>query len=222
MKQQDKLPSIFSFFGPPGSGKGTLAQKLFQKYKFQVLSTGNLCREHVTKGTVLGKKLDQYLKQGLLIPDDIVTDMVIDWLVTSAQPETPIILDGFPRTQGQAKQFLDFLRNFSKQYCFRVILIELPEDEIIWRLSKRLLCSNKKCQAPFAEIDKLTHCKFCDSVLIKRDDDREDVVRERLKSYPIYRDALFAYYKEIGQSIEILDIRNMNADQVFDRFVQQI
>lgn len=219
MKQQGITRTIFSFFGPPGSGKGTLAQKLVQNLGFQVLSTGNLCREHVAKGTEFGKMLDQYLKQGLLIPDGLITDMVIDWLAKNQDRENPIILDGFPRTQGQARQFLNFLNNSSVFYRFRVVFIEIPDDEIIRRLSNRLVCSNKNCQSPFTLSDNLQHCRYCNTLLTRRDDDHEDVVRERLKQYPAYRDALLDFYESVGQLVETLEINGLNTDQVYEHFI---
>ena len=110
MMQQQVTRTIYSFFGPPGSGKGTLAQKLVSRNNFQMLSTGNLCRQHVAQETAFGKMLDGYVKQGHLIPDALVTDMVIDWITTQSDKESPIILDGFPRTKGQAELFLAFVK----------------------------------------------------------------------------------------------------------------
>ena len=222
MKQHDMTKTIFSFFGPPGSGKGTLAQKLVLKLSFQVLSTGNLCREHVDKGTDFGRMLDQYLKKGQLIPDELVTDMVVDWLALHENRLDPVILDGFPRTQGQAKRFFDFLAKSPKPYDFRVIFIEISEEEIVKRLSCRFVCSNKNCQTSFTESDNLTYCKQCQSVLIRRDDDREDVVRERLKYYPTYRNALLDFYKNYGQKVEALDVKGLNPDQVYEHFVTML
>jgi len=98
---------IFSFFGPPGSGKGTLAERLSKELKFEVLSTGNLCRKHVSLQTDLGKQLDTYLKKGQLIPDDLITQLVKEWLEPKIQHQASIILDGYPRTKGQALKFLD-------------------------------------------------------------------------------------------------------------------
>lgn len=219
MKQHDMTKTIFSFFGPPGSGKGTLAQKLVQRLNFQVLSTGNLCREHVSNGTEFGKMLDQYLKNGQLIPDALITDMVIDWLVLHEKRIDPVILDGFPRTQGQAKQFFDFLKKTPEAYHFRVVFIEIPDDEIVKRLSSRFVCSNKNCQTSFSESDNLTYCKLCNSSLVRRDDDKEDVVRERLKQYPAYRNALLDFYKSQEQLIEELDIKGLTPDQVYDHFI---
>jgi adenylate kinase len=217
MKQGTASKMIFSFFGPPGSGKGTLAQKLVQHNHFMMLSTGNLCREHIARGTFLGQTLDQYIKKGHLVPDDLIVDMVIDWLVTQDDRSNPVVLDGFPRTSGQADKFCAFLQKHPR-YVFRVVLIELSENDIVERLSHRLVCSNKKCQIPFTKCAKLTSCNLCGSALVKRDDDCELVARERLKVYPAYRDTLLEFYKNIEQKIEELSISGLTPDMVYDRF----
>jgi adenylate kinase len=211
--------TIFSFFGPPGSGKGTLAQKLVERGGFQVLSTGNLCRKHMSNATELGKKIRQYVDLGHLIPDDLISDMVIDWLQTQQNSEAPVVLDGFPRTQGQATHFLDFLKKQAPRYTFRVIVIEIPEEEIVSRLSRRLVCGNKNCQTPASSKSSLSNCQLCGALLIKRDDDREEVIRERLALYPAYRDALLNYYHRVGQLVEQLVITGLSPEVVYDRFM---
>src|SRR5271170_593774 len=106
-QKNDAKKIIFSFFGAPGSGKGTLAERAARDLKFEVLSTGNLCRKHISQQTELGKKLDLYVKKGQLIPDELITLMVKEWLELAIQREVPIILDGYPRTKGQAAHFLE-------------------------------------------------------------------------------------------------------------------
>jgi adenylate kinase len=211
--------TIYSFFGPPGSGKGTLAQKLVERRGFQVLSTGNLCRKHMSGATELGKKIRQYVDLGHLIPDDLISDMVIDWLQNQQNSNASVILDGFPRTQGQATHFLDFLKKQALHYTFRVIVIEIPEEEIVSRLSRRLVCGNKNCQAPVSTKLSLSNCQLCNGPLIKREDDNEDIVRERLALYPAYRDALLNYYHRVGQPVEQLVINGLSPEMVYERFV---
>jgi adenylate kinase len=220
MNHHDAPQIVFSFFGPPGSGKGTLAQKLVENYGYIMLSTGNLCREHVAKGTQLGKQFDHYLKQGQLIPDDIITTMVIEWLEGQGGFNTPIILDGFPRTKGQAHLLCAFFESKQSKYVFRVIFFESTDDVIIKRLLGRRVCSNKKCQVPVSSTEKSTSCKFCGGLLERRDDDKEDVVRARLALYPQHRDALLVFYKNIGQQIEKLDTSISDKNSVFERFLQ--
>lgn len=218
MMEQPVTRTIYSFFGPPGSGKGTLAQKLVTANNFQMLSTGNLCRQHVAQGTAFGKMLDGYIKQGHLIPDALVTDMVIDWVTHQAAPDRPIILDGFPRTKGQAELFLAFVKQ-NAALRFLVVSFQVPDDEIVQRLSQRVVCSNKACQVPFTAADGLSACKFCHSALTKRDDDQEHVIRERLAQFPLYAHGLLEYYQAVEQAILVLDIAGLSPEAVYAHFL---
>lgn len=210
--------TIFSFFGPPGSGKGTLAAEVVRELGFDFLSTGNLCRKHVSEKTELGNRLDDYLKQGVLIPDELVTEMVTGWLKEITVKSNPVILDGFPRTQGQGLGLLSFIKKTLTDYNFRVFYIILDDNEVIKRLSSRKVCGDKACQSVYSgDFDQNT-CTKCESVLIKRADDDEEVIRARLKSYPAYRDSLLSFYKDAGVLVEKLDVTGMSKKQVFSTF----
>ncbi len=223
MNEQQGKKQIYSFFGPPGSGKGTLAQRLVHEDGFIMLSTGNLCRQHVATGTEFGKMLNEYLKQGHLIPDALVTEMVVDWLEhLPAQQNTPIILDGFPRTQGQAELFINHLAKLSSSYEFTVVSFDVSDDEIVERLSRRVVCSKKECQGTFRESQGYKVCPQCSSTLVKRDDDREEIVRERLAQFPQYRDALLNFYKSSNQSVLYLDTSGLSAEELFFVFKKNI
>lgn len=221
MKQQVNK-TILSFFGPPGSGKGTLAERLEKEHGFKVLSTGNLCRGHIAAQSEIGKSLSKYLDRGTLIPDSLMVDMVIDWLEKSIQEGHPIILDGFPRTRDQVIMFNDYLKKSLPDYCFRVILIYLPDEEIVKRISSRLVCENKSCQAVYSQDQDVKLCSKCHGNLIKRNDDREEVVRQRLSFYPEYRDDLLSYYKSSGQVVERLDVFGLSKDQVYSTFLASL
>lgn len=222
-EQQQGKKHIYSFFGPPGSGKGTLGQRLVHENGFIMLSTGNLCRQHVSMGTEFGLMLNEYLKQGHLIPDALVTEMVIDWLSgLSSQQNVNVILDGFPRTEGQANLFIDFLIQNKNLYTFKVVSFDLSEDAIVERLSKRVVCSKKECQGTFREIPGLTECPLCSSLLIKRDDDREEVVRERLAIFPQYKKALIDFYKRKNQFVEYIDVLGMSQDELYNYFFEKV
>lgn len=218
MKKQLVTRTIYSFFGPPGSGKGTLAQKLVTSDNYQMLSTGNLCRQHVGQGTAFGKMLGEYIQQGHLIPDALVTDMVIDWITHQATGETPIILDGFPRTKGQAELFHAFIQQATGMH-FAVVTFDVSDDEIVRRLSQRVVCSNKACQASFTTSDNMSVCKFCNSDLTTREDDKEHVIRERLRQYPLYAVALLEYYQQVTQHVIVLEIAGLSPEAVYQQFL---
>lgn len=221
MQQVNKV--IFSFFGPPGSGKGTLAERLARELSFEVLSTGNLCRKNIADQTEIGKSLSLYLDKGHLIPDELITDMVGIWLKDAIKKNHPIILDGFPRTKGQIKLFLNFLKEIPGS-CFRVMHIKLSEGEIIKRLSLRLVCENKDCQAVYNSmlIGQQTVCEACGSLLVKRRDDDQEVVKERLRQYPAYAHELLTFYRSVGQHVEEIDVVDMTPEQVYNTFLSMI
>ena len=222
MTKKDLSKTIFSFFGPPGCGKGTLSERSVEELDFEMLSTGNLCRQHISQKTELGKMLNRFIEKGDLVPDELITDMVKDWLKSQAVQHKPIILDGYPRTKRQAELFYSVLKSEFPEYKFRVILINLPEDTIVERLSGRLVCDNKECQHIY-NLSMLTdknvkECLKCGGKLIRRDDDKEEVVHARLKNYADYSSDILDYYKDVGQEIEELNIDDLSVDEVFEKF----
>ncbi len=216
---------VFSFLGAPGSGKGTLAGLCSKELGFEVLSTGDLCRDHVKLNTELGKKLKVILDAGQLVPDDLMGEMVKDWTLKKTDLKKPIIFDGFPRTVGQVKFLVNFLKSDELGLKFKVVALRILDSTIINRLGSRIICSNKSCQAIYSSLTgsslrpkKEGTCDTCDSTLIKRDDDKEEVIKERLKVYNSHEGELLDYYKSIGQSIEFLDIEGLSPQEIFEKF----
>jgi len=222
MNQTDSRIVIYSFLGPPGSGKGTLARYCGEKLGFKTLSTGDLCRRHVARKTRLGEKIRDCLADGHLIPDELITGMVKDWLATTEDLNgSSIILDGYPRTQKQAEDFLHFLEKDRPEVRFVVVSFEIPFQEVIDRLEKRLVCQNKSCQAIYSAAVppvKENICDKCGEALARRADDKSTVVRERLKGYPAHRDALLQFYRSTDVSIEELDVAGLRPMQVVGTF----
>lgn len=218
--------TVFSFFGAPGAGKGTLAADCVKTLGFKVLSTGNLCRERIAKGDDVGKSIESIIKSGGLIPDELVTSMVESWLQKETATGNPIILDGYPRTQKQADLFLALLKEKFGNYKFRVIALSIPDEEIVKRLSSRLVCENKACQTPTSlsmvkDLENPT-CPVCASKLIRREDDKEEIVRERLRVYAQHSGGLLKYYEQRGQKIENINASGLTIGEVFEAFKKMI
>lgn len=228
-KQSPAIQSkiIFSFLGAPGSGKGTLAEQCVQKLGYKMLSTGNLCRENIAKMTELGKKLQEYTNTGALVPDDIITSMVQEWLEVNTHEGNSIILDGFPRTAAQAALLLNLIKDHFPEYKIRVIALNISDDAVVQRIASRLMCGNKQCQAiyntkQFIEGVDNPLCKRCSSPLIKREDDREEVVRARLKVYAATSKELIDFFKNAGLSIEEINVEGREPEEVFEMFKKLI
>ncbi len=176
------------FLGPPGAGKGTQAEKLKKEYGFYHISTGDILREAVSKGTELGKIAKKYMDEGKLLPDEIIVGIIEEKLKELGNAN--VILDGFPRTVGQAKA-LDKLLNKLGRNLDAVILFEISDREVIRRLSGRRVDP---------KTGKIYHIEFNpppeDTEVIQRDDDREDVIKKRLQVYHSQTLPLIEYYKK--------------------------
>lgn len=192
-------------FGAPGSGKGTYASRLRSKIGIDVIATGDIFRENLKADTPLGKKVRIYVEKGLLVPDDIVIDMLKRRLA-KVPKEKGFILDGYPRTIGQAKALEDIAK-------IDVILLQMvPDWIIIERLSSRRIC--KSCGAVYnvrflkPRVDGV--CDKCEGSLYQRSDDTPDVIKRRLLIYQDQTSPLLQYYKDknlpfIVSSITALD-----------------
>jgi adenylate kinase len=190
-------------FGPPGSGKGTYSSRLKEKFGLEKISTGDIFREEIKKGSELGKKVEDYLKKGELVPDEIVIKVVKEKIKNLDS----FILDGFPRTVEQAKA-LGMMTKIDA-----IIKINAHEEILIEKISGRRICSNPKCDGNYnvADIHKIIEgveyilppllpkedmrCDKCGSPLIQRDDDRPEVVKERLRIYEEQSKPVVEYYK---------------------------
>jgi len=183
------------FLGPPGAGKGTQAERLAEDLKIKKISTGDILREAVAKGTELGQRAKLYMERGELVPDEIILGIIEE----AINDEEGFILDGFPRNINQAKA-LDEMLSRKALNITHVIFLDVPDEEIIKRIAYRRVCLN--CGAVYNLIfnppkeDEI--CNNCGSKLVQREDDREEVVRKRLEVYRDSTEALIRIYEERG------------------------
>ena len=186
--------------GPPGSGKGTQADLIRQNYGFPKISTGDLLRKEVEAGTELGKKVNQEMKAGRLVSDDLVLKLVEN-RISLADCRSGYVLDGFPRTLNQAR-LLEKLEANRPETAFK---FKVSEQEIWRRLSGRMVCL--QCGAVYninnnrPQADGL--CDLCGSKLVVREDDRPEVIRERIRLYLETIAPLIDYYSSKNVLFEI-------------------
>ncbi|MEG9194681.1 MAG: adenylate kinase [Candidatus Methanoglobus sp.] len=189
--------------GAPGAGKGTQAKFIVEKYGIPQISTGDMLREAVAKGTELGKKAKEFMSQGRLVPDEIVIGIVKERL-RQKDCEWGFILDGFPRTIAQAEA-LDRIMAEMGRKIDAVINISVPEEEIVRRIVNRRIC--RECGAIYHLIydppKRPGICDKCGGELYQRDDDREEVVRQRFAVYRKSTQPLIDYYRKRGVLYEV-------------------
>ena len=169
--------------GPPGAGKGTQADRLRKDFDLPYYSTGIILREAVEAQSELGRKAKEYMDSGDLVPDELICDVIAERF-DSGEADDGFLLDGFPRTIGQA-EMLDRLLDSRGRELTAVLLIEAPDDEVVRRLSGRRTCA-KGQHVYHVEFDPPKHEGVCDqdgSRLIQRDDDKPETVRKRLAVY---------------------------------------
>ncbi len=205
------------FLGPPGAGKGTVGERLEKDMGFKRLSTGDMLRNHVKMATELGLKAKAYMDKGELVPDDVILDMVAEEM----KPKEKLILDGFPRTLAQA-QALDHLLKNTGQSLDLVVLIDVPDQVLIHRLTARRVC--RSCGAVYNLITmppkKPGVCDLCGGELYQRDDDTEDTVKHRIEVYKRSTQPLVDHYKQKGL-LRVID-GNADPETVFNRVKELI
>jgi adenylate kinase len=185
-------------FGPPGAGKGTQADRLRQDFQLPFISTGEMLRSNVKEGTELGREAKRYMDAGELVPDELMVKMAAERL-QEPDAQDGFILDGFPRTIEQAKALDKQLSELGRRVT-AALLVDVPDEEVIRRLSGRRVCV-KAGHNYHVEFDPPKHEGVCDqdgSRLIQRDDDKPEVVKNRLKVYHDQTEPLVDYYDEQG------------------------
>ena len=189
--------------GAPGSGKGTQATMLEEKLKIPHISTGDIFRSNIKRGTELGTKAKEYMDKGLLVPDELTIDIVKDRL-QQEDCKNGFILDGFPRTITQA-QYLESALKDMNTGIDAVVNIFVPEEDIIKRMSGRRVCPG--CGMSFHTVynppKEEAKCDNCKAGIIQREDDKEETVQNRLKVYHHQTEPLIEFYKQRGKLLTV-------------------
>lgn len=189
--------------GPPGSGKGTQAKLLTERFGLRDVGTGDILREAIKNRTPTGKQAEPYLKTGKLVPDDTVNSLIADLFHSKERP-TQFVLDGYPRTVSQAIWFDEFLKS-EKLALDAVIFFCVNDDEVVRRISGRRVCP--ECKAVYHVDDRPPKiggkCDHDARTLTLRPDDREETVRGRLKDYHNNADQLVHHYCKTGLLREV-------------------
>jgi adenylate kinase len=208
------------FLGPPGSGKGTQASLLAEKYDIPSVSTGDVLRQSIEAQEELGLKAQKYMDEGSLVPDELVIEMVKSRL-TKPDYKGGFILDGFPRTLAQAEA-LDSLLNSIGYSLSAVINIDVKDEIIVKRLSGRRVC--RTCKRIYHTIflpPKTTGiCDNCGGTLDQRDDDKPEAIKERLQVYMMQTTPLIRYYQEKGKLISINGDREI--EEIHENIVKSL
>lgn len=184
--------------GAPGAGKGTQAKKIAEKYQIPHISTGDIFRANIKNGTELGKKAKSYMDQGLLVPDELTCDLVVD-RIAQADCQNGYVLDGFPRTIPQAEALDAALTKLGEKMDY-AINVDVPDENIVNRMGGRRACLG--CGATYHIVYNAPKtenvCDACGEKLVLRDDDKPETVQKRLNVYHDQTQPLINYYSKAG------------------------
>jgi adenylate kinase len=207
--------------GPPGSGKGTQAEKLCERLGLRYVGTGNMFRAAIKANTPVGQVAKPLIDRGLLVPDDVVNDLVAE-LFRTERPER-FVMDGYPRTHTQAEAFDALLAQQSLKLT-AVVNLTIADDEVVRRIGSRRCCSNKACgvcyNIAFRPPKKDNVCDRCGSPLLVRDDDKEETIRRRLVEFHKNTEDLIAHYRRAGLLKDVSAVPPM--DVVYQNIVKEL
>ncbi len=202
-----------TFFGPPGSGKGTQANRISNYFNLEHISTGLYFRDEISRGSELGKRITEIVKSGYLVSDEIVNKVVFNRLESIYE----FLLDGYPRNLSQAESLDEFLENTGKPLS-GAVLIQVPEEEILRRLTGRLVCACTNKGVSDDSIHEGDICPKCGEPFVKRSDDDIKVISNRLDQYYSLTRHLEKYYRK-----RLLEIDGFGTvDQVFERIKEKL
>lgn len=205
------------FFGPPGAGKGTQSALLVSRKNMEHISTGNLFREAIKNGTLLGKQAKEFLDKGQLVPDSITVGLIQD--VFSKLGGKSFILDGFPRNVPQAEALSQLLKE-TRTHLDKAIFVDVPASDLVARLSGRRVCES--CSTVYhvqGQMPKRAEiCDKCGGKVSQRSDDREAVIKERLAVYDEKTAPLKDYYQRQGILAEVNGLGS--SEEVYGRILK--
>jgi adenylate kinase len=194
------LPELnLILLGPPGSGKGTQGERLQEDFRLPYYATGDILRAAVKDGTEVGKQAKEYMDRGDLVPDEVIIGVIAERL-QGEEASDGFILDGFPRTVPQAEALDEKMKELRREIT-GVILIDVPEDEVLRRLGGRRTCEKNPSHIYHLEFDPPKEEGICDidgGKLIVRDDDKPEVIKNRLAQYREKTEPLVGYYEDRG------------------------
>ncbi len=184
--------------GPPGSGKGTQGERLTDDFRLPYYATGDILRAAVKEGTELGRQAREYMERGDLVPDEVIIGVIAE-RVQGPEAADGFILDGFPRTVAQAEALDSEMERLGRE-ATAAVLIDVSDEEVVRRLSGRRTCAKRGhvFHVDFEPPETEGICDVCGGELVIRDDDRPDVVRNRLRQYHDKTEPLVAYYEDRG------------------------
>ena len=191
---------VIIMLGAPASGKGSVAENLSAEFNIPAISSGDIFRKNISEGTELGKKANEYMTKGLLVPDDVTVELIASRLLEDDVKEG-LILDGFPRTVVQAEKLDKMLESLNKKIDI-VVNLETPEEEILERVVNRRICTNSACKTVYNTVLNPSKvegvCDKCGSPLMQRDDDTLEKSKNRLAVYYKETAPVADYYKGTG------------------------
>ena len=185
--------------GPPGAGKGTQAERLREDFNLPHIATGDMLRAEVRDGTELGERAKRFIEAGDLVPDEVIIGMITR-RISDGEAADGFLLDGFPRNEQQAHALEGALERLDRRLT-AALLIDVPDGEVVRRLSGRRVCVKNPTHIYHVEFDPPKHDDVCDqdgARLIQRDDDKEATIRRRLEVYHAHTEPLLAHYDHAG------------------------
>ena len=198
--------------GPPGSGKGTLSSLCVEHFGWYQLSTGNLCRDHIQRNTDIGTRIKKALDEGKLVADDVIADMIKEWIKSQEELPRGIIFDGYPRTKKQAELLYNFLQEALEEFDLILVKLHVDSDLVLERILSRVFCSNKSCQTVYSLLKESPMypkapmtCDKCSSSLVHRTDDTKDTLKNRIHLYYENEQDIIDFYVRKGMSVGMIN-----------------